>query len=135
MKSKVVALVLVSVVCLVSAVFAQQKVEKGTVVFDDGSILNLNGKVYLDGTQLTATAAEINAGFGSKSTTGVTNVTQTLSRAVITATAAVTAQRFALTNVYDGVTNTLSVMTNATVAVTVVNGDLVVTNAVLTLQR
>jgi hypothetical protein len=117
MKSKIVALVLVSVVCLVSAVFAQQKVERGTVVYDDGSILNLNGTVNIDGTKLTATAAEINAGFGSKATTGVTNVTQTLSRAVITATAVLTAQRVAFTNVFNDTTNVISCLTNGTVAV------------------
>ena len=61
---------------------------------------------------------------------GQNNISPVLSKAAITATAVVTAQRVSLTDT-NGVT--ASVMTNATVAVTIVNGGAVVTNMTLKL--
>ena len=97
---------------------------------------NFEGDVYLKGEKITASAAEINAGTGAKSVTGVTNVVLTIRPAAITATAVVTPQTTSITNVYPaGTTNVYAVCTNATVAVTVVNGGVVLTNATIAISR
>lgn len=63
-----------------------------------------------------------------------TNATITKSSAAITATAAVTKQTFVPAFMLaDGTTNTVAIMTNATAAITIVNGASVVTNIVLTI--
>lgn len=68
--------------------------------------------------------------------TSVTNATLTQQKADITATAAVTKQTYVPTFLLaDGTTNTTAIVTNATVAVTVVNGSVVVTNVSINLIR
>jgi hypothetical protein len=68
--------------------------------------------------------------------TAVTNATLTQSKAAVTATAVVTPQTKTIEYMSaDGSTNTLAVCTNATVAVTVVNGGTVCTNVAVTLTR
>ena len=97
---------------------------------------NFEGDVYLKGVKLTATAADLNGGLGAKSTTAVTNVVLTTRPAAITATAAVTPQTVSITNVYPaGTTNVYAVCTNASVAVTVVNGGVVLTNATISISQ
>ena len=82
--------------------------------------------------RLDADLATLAAGVGINA---VTNGSIAISRAVVTATAVVTPQTFVpALSMVDGTTNTVAFMTNGTVAVTVVNGGLVVTNIVLTLQ-
>jgi uncharacterized membrane protein len=86
------------------------------------------GSLAIDGVKYTGTAAQLNAAAGGVST----NATVTKSVAAITATAAVTRQTFVpALSMADGTTNTVAFMTNATVAVTVVNGGVVLTNLVL----
>jgi hypothetical protein len=68
--------------------------------------------------------------------TAVTNAVLTQSKAAVTATAVVTPQTKTIEYMSaDGSTNTLAVCTNATVAVTVVNGGTVCTNVAVTLTR
>lgn len=102
-------------------------------------------KVVSDGTYSTLIVDKIDAlqgggtniiavaGGVSGSSSVATNVA--LSRAVVTATAVVTPLTKTIEYMSaDGSTNTLAVCTNATVAVTVVNGGLVVTNVTASLS-
>jgi hypothetical protein len=123
MKSFLIGLVLAIIACEVMAI-------------DAYTIREIRDPVQLKG-RLDADFATVAAGVG---VSAVTNASLTSSRAVITATAAVTKQT---SLIYDSTgvacsnaaaTIAIPVVTNATVAVTVVNGDLVLTNIVLTLQ-
>ena len=92
----------------------------------------------IGGTKVEATAAQLSAAAGGSITNGtvVTNAVLTLSPAAITATSAITRQTFVPPFILsDGTTNAIAIMTNATAAVTVMNGGVVITNVVITLTR
>lgn len=133
---KLMAFAMVMVLILVSMVMAEKPVT-GEVTFDTGSKVHFDGEVFLGGTEITATAAEINDNVGSKGPLAITNAVLTLSPAAITATAVITKQTVIPPFIMDdGSTNTtIAVMTNATAAITVANGGVVITNVVITLSR
>jgi hypothetical protein len=128
MKKIIVAVLAVALVCGVS--MAQQKVVSTEVQAE--RILVPASKLFIGGTAVTATATQLN--------NAASGATVTQSKAAITATAVVTAQTAAI---YDsaGVACTnaagaaVAVITNATVAVTVVNGGSVVTNIAVSLTK
>ena len=100
--------------------------------FDSGNVFSIGG------TKVTATADQLTAAAAGSVTNGtvVTNAVLTLRSAAITATAAVTRQVYTPAFMLaDGTTNAIPQMTNATVAVTVVNGGVVLTNVIVTLSR
>jgi len=68
MKRILFAVVGVLLVC-VATVFAAGEVKKGEVTFDTGSRLNLNGYWAVDGTEVTASAATLNAAGGGTTAT------------------------------------------------------------------
>lgn len=146
MKKSVIGLVVLVVLMVAGSVLAQDY--SGTFGLLDGNEVRAQkakvpaSGLYIGGTAVTATAAQLNA-IGSKGTTGVTNVTAqtaTVSATVtpqagatVTATAVVTPQTFVPTYILaDGTTNDVAIVTNATVAVTIANGAGLLTNVTAT---
>lgn len=105
---------------------------KGEVKIDAGGVLDTgSGTFKINGTAMTATAAQLIAA-GSKSSTGVTGVVAQVGGTVTaTGTVTIVATWQALTNVYADVTNVFYAPTavpTATTAINVLNGAGFATN-------
>jgi hypothetical protein len=134
------------IVCLAVLAFSMSAFSADTLITGFPATTGIGTfKVTSDGTYSTLTVDKINALSGggtnilavaggvSGSSSVATNVAQSF--AAITATAVVTPLTKSITYLgIDGSTNKLAVCTNATVAVTVVNGGVVVTNVAASLS-
>lgn len=116
---KLIAGMLMMVLMVAMSAFAEKPVT-GEVTFDSGSIVHLDGTVFIKGTKVLTNVVVQTAAIPAL----VTNQT-----AAITATAAVQGVLLDLLGV-DGSTN--SVLNPTNVVVTVLNGDAVVTNLSVT---
>lgn len=123
------------ILALAGSVYAAQQ----TLGTQDATKTGLSGMIV----KINAMMTEIYGGLTTNGVTRletlestvVTNATLTKSAAAITATAAVTPVTFVPSFILaDGTTNAVAIMTNATVAVTVVNGGAVLTNIVINLN-
>ena len=90
-----------AVICVVAIAATPFKdlIVNGIATFDVGSILNLNGTIKIDGTELTATAASLNGAVASTLIDHGTNVNQ-----------------IATSGTFSKTTNTQSVISNAAIS-------------------